>query len=57
MGLWLFLVSIVGGSSGILIGGAVSDRIVKRAGLQARYDFCDWIFVLPVSFDDNDFFF
>lgn len=55
MGLWLFLVSIVGGSSGILIGGAVSDRIVKRAGLQARYEFCDWIWVLPVSFDDNDF--
>ncbi|EFX75812.1 hypothetical protein DAPPUDRAFT_322857 [Daphnia pulex] len=36
VGLWLFLVSIVGGSSGILNGGAVSDRVVKRAGLQAR---------------------
>ena len=36
VGLWLFLVSIVGGSSGILIGGVVSDRVVKRTGLQAR---------------------
>lgn len=33
--LWLFVVSIVGGSAGILIGGAVSDRVVKR-GLHAR---------------------
>ena len=36
VGLWLFFVSIVGGSVGILIGGAVSDRIVKKIGLHAR---------------------
>ncbi|XP_057372732.1 putative metabolite transport protein HI_1104 [Daphnia carinata] len=36
VGMWLFSVSIVGGSCGILIGGAVSDRIVKRTGLHAR---------------------
>lgn len=36
VGLWLFLVSIVGGSAGILIGGVVSDRVIKRTGLHAR---------------------
>lgn len=36
VGLWLFLVSIVGGSVGILIGGTVSDRVVKRTGLHSR---------------------
>lgn len=36
VGLWLFLVSLTGGSFGILIGGTVSDRVVKRSGLHAR---------------------
>ena len=36
MGIWLFLVSLLGGSIGILVGGTISDRIVKRMGLQAR---------------------
>ena len=36
VGMYLFITSIVGGSIGILVGGVVSDRIVKRVGVQAR---------------------
>lgn len=34
--LYLFFTSIIGGSIGIIVGGIVSDRVVKRVGLQAR---------------------
>jgi len=36
VGLYLFFTSIIGGSIGILVGGIVSDRVVKKVGLQAR---------------------
>ena len=36
IGLYLFFTSIIGGSIGILIGGVVSDKIVKKVGIQAR---------------------
>jgi len=36
VGLYLFGTSVLGGSIGILVGGVVSDRIVKRIGLQGR---------------------
>jgi len=34
--MYLFFTSIVGGSIGIITGGVVSDRIVKRVGIHAR---------------------
>lgn len=36
IGLWLFGDSIIGGSAGIVIGGIVSDQVVKKVGLPAR---------------------
>ena len=36
IGLYLFFTSIIGGSIGIVVGGIVSDRIVKKVGVQAR---------------------
>lgn len=36
IGMWLFGDAIVGGSAGIVIGGLVSDQIVKKIGLHAR---------------------
>ena len=36
VGLYLFFTSLIGGSIGIIMGGIVSDRIVKKVGVQAR---------------------
>lgn len=36
VGLYLFGTSVIGGSIGILVGGIVSDKIVKRIGLEGR---------------------
>jgi len=36
IGMWLFGDAIVGGSAGIVVGGLVSDQIVKKIGLHAR---------------------
>jgi len=36
VGLYLFGTSIIGGSIGIIVGGIVSDKVVKKVGLEAR---------------------
>ena len=36
IGLYLFFTSVIGGSIGMIVGGAVSDGIVKKVGVQAR---------------------
>jgi len=36
IGLYLFFTSVIGGSVGMIVGGAVSDGIVKKVGVQAR---------------------
>jgi hypothetical protein len=36
VGTWLSLVSIFGGSFGVVLGGVISDAIVVRIGVHAR---------------------
>ncbi|XP_036382019.1 probable L-galactonate transporter [Megalops cyprinoides] len=42
VGRWLSWIPLVGGSLGVLFGGFVSDRVVKRRGLTARV----WVLVI-----------
>ncbi|XP_043914060.1 uncharacterized protein LOC122790598 [Protopterus annectens] len=42
VGLWLSWIPMVGGSFGVLFGGFISDRVVKRKGIHARI----WVLVL-----------
>ncbi|XP_078605979.1 MFS-type efflux pump MSMEG_3705-like [Branchiostoma floridae x Branchiostoma japonicum] len=42
VGLWMSWVPLVGGSCGVLFGGFISDRVVKRVGPQGRI----WVLVI-----------
>ncbi|XP_064420414.1 D-galactonate transporter [Latimeria chalumnae] len=42
VGEWLSWIPLIGGSFGVLFGGFISDRVVKKSGLQARV----WVLVL-----------
>lgn len=42
VGRWLSWIPLVGGSFGVLFGGFISDRVVKKRGLPARV----WVLVI-----------
>ena len=41
LGYWMSWIPLVGGSMGVLLGGVISDRVIKNRGLYARV----WVLV------------
>ncbi|MBN3299814.1 SPNS1 protein, partial [Amia calva] len=50
VGRWLSWIPLVGGSAGVLFGGFISDRVVKKRGLTARI----WVLVISQVRIPND---